>query len=219
MTQHFIRDLENLKAGLLRLGSRVEEAIRKATASLVDRRPDLAMEVVAGDAAIDDAEVDLEEDCLKIMALHQPVAGDLRFLVTALKVNNDLERMGDLAVNLAERAREICAAPPLPVASTFPEMVDRVREMVQGSLDALIHTDEEAARRVLAADDEVDDMHRELFRSLEGAMERDPSCIRNAIHHLSASRHLERTADLATNIAEDVLFMARGEIVRHRPLP
>lgn len=219
MTQHFQRDLEGLKKSLLRLGARVEEAIQKATAALVDRRPELAEEVRRGDPELDEMEVEIESECLKIMALHQPVAGDLRFLVTALKVNNDLERMGDLAVNLAARAVELARSPSLPIADGFQEMVAGVRGMVKGALDALVERDTGAARRVLAADDAVDAAHRGLFARVEAAIREDPAVAGPAIRHLSASRYLERIADLATNIAEDVIFMVEGEIVRHRPSP
>lgn len=213
---HLRRDLERLQREILQLGSRVEDAIRRATLALVDRRVDLADEVIAGDAEIDATEVEVEEDCLKILALHQPVAGDLRFLVAVLKVNNDLERMGDLAVNVAERARYLASHDPLQVPLDFARMVEMVREMVSSSLDALVRQDPLAARKVCEMDDEVDRLNREMFHLLQQVMQDDSGAVKRAVHALSASRHLERVADLATNIAEDVVFMVEGEVIRHR---
>ncbi len=214
--KHLRRDLERLEREILRVGALVEEAIRKATIALVDRRPELAEAVIAGDAQIDAMEVEVEEECLKILALHQPVATDLRFLVAVLKVNNDLERMGDLAVNVAERARYLATHEPLEVPLDFPCMVERVRDMVADSLGALVRQDAPAARAVCERDDAVDAINRHMFSVLQDLMERDPPSIQRAVHALSASRHLERIADLATNIAEDVVFMVDGDVIRHR---
>jgi phosphate transport system protein len=219
MTKHLLRDLEQLKKALLSVGAVVEGAIHAATTALLDRRTSLAEEVIKGDAEIDRREVAIEEDCLKILALHQPVALDLRFLITVLKVNNDLERMGDLAVNIAERALFLARHPPLPRPEGFDRMVDCARRMVDDCLRALVEQDTAVARRVLAADDEVDAIHRRMFDAMRDLMLRDPKNIERGINILSASRNLERIADQATNIAEDVLFLVEGEIIRHRPPP
>jgi phosphate transport system protein len=216
MAIHLLRDLEHLKKEILTVGALVEEATDKAIAALVDRRAALAEEVLKGDDRIDHKEVEVEEECLKVLALHQPVAADLRFIVAVLKVNNDLERMGDLAVNVAERAAFLATHEPLPVALDFPAMGDMVRGMVRDVLDALVRLDTELARSVWSRDDHVDEMNRRMFHVLEDLMQRDPSTVERALHTLNASRQLERMADLATNIAEDVLFMVLGEVVRHR---
>ena len=216
MTKHLLRDLENLKKQVLRVGSLVEGAILKATTALLDRRPELAAEVLHGDDAIDSREVMVEEECLKILALHQPVAIDLRYIVTVLKVNNDLERMGDLAGNIAARAQDLLKYDPVRFPLEFATMVQTVRTMVHDALDALIQSDVEISRRVLAADDVVDQIHRQMFREMQLLARKNPDNMEAPISVLSASRYLERIADQCTNIAEDVIFLVEGEIVRHR---
>ncbi|MFN0058102.1 MAG: phosphate signaling complex protein PhoU [Planctomycetota bacterium] len=214
--KHLVRDLENLKKEILTVGSLVEEATNKAITSLVDRRPELAEEVLAGDDEIDKLEVTIEEECLKVLALHQPVASDLRFVVTILKVNNDLERMGDHAANIAERAAFLCSQPPIEFPGDLRRMALKVRDMVRGSLDALVNVDMNIARKVMGADATIDVLHRDMFQGLQDLMRRQPDSIERAVNTLSASRHLERIADLCTNIAEDVVFLVEGEVVRHR---
>lgn len=216
MTKHLLRDLDHLKKQLLLVGAMVEGAILKATTALLERRPELAAEVLQGDDAIDAREVMVEEECMKILALHQPVAIDLRYIITVLKVNNDLERMGDLAGNIAGRAAELLRHDPIRVPPEFPTMIETVRRMVHDSLDALIQSDVALARRVLLADDIVDQIHRQMFRDMQALAKQTPSIIEAAISMLSASRNLERIADQCTNIAEDVIFLVEGEIVRHR---
>jgi phosphate transport system protein len=158
----------------------------------------------------------VEEECLKLLALHQPVAIDLRFIITCLKVNNDLERMGDLAVNIAERAAYLARHPKLALPVDFTRMADQVRTMVRESLDALVRNDPDLARRVIDLDDSVDRDHRRVFDLLQEVMSRDAAVIKRVIAVLSSSRYLERIADHATNICEDVIFMSNGEIIRHR---
>jgi len=216
MSKHLQRDLEGLKKEILGAGALVEEATNKAITALTERRTDLAEEVMRSDGEIDQQEVHVEDQCLKILALHQPVATDLRFVVAAMKVNNDLERMGDLAVNIAERAAYLSSHEPLGVPLDFPRMAERVRAMVRQSLDALVNRDAKQAWKICSDDDEVDAANRQMFEALERLMTNDPSAVKRAIHTLSASRHLERIADLATNIAEDVVFMVEGEVIRHR---
>ena len=215
MSIHLQKDLERLDKELRTLSSMVEEATNKAMLALVDRRLDLARQVMREDDRINFREVVIEEDCLKMLALHQPVAADLRFIVTVLKVNNDLERMGDLAVNIAERAAYLATQEPLQVSLDFPKMAAGVRNMVRESLDALTNTNAQLARHVLTMDDEVDEANRRMFDILQDLMHRDPSTIERSIHLLSASRYLERIADLATNIAQDVVYMAEGLLIRH----
>ncbi len=219
MTKHLLRDLDHLKKQILLVGSMVEGAILKATTALLERRPELAAEVMHGDDAIDAREVMVEEECLKILALHQPVASDLRYIIMVLKVNNDLERMGDLAGNIAERAADLLKHDPVRVPPEFRSMVETVRRMVRDALDALVHSDVKLARRVLTADDVVDQVHRQMFREMQSMAQANPPAIEAAINMLSASRNLERIADQCTNIAEDVIFLVEGEIVRHRRSP
>jgi len=216
MTKHLVRDLANLKKLLLEVGAMVEEASTKALTALTQRRADIALEVIESDNDIDSKEVLIEEECLKILALHQPVASDLRFVIAALKVNNDLERMGDQAVNIAERAAALAKLPPLEIALNVDRMADIVQQMVRSSLDAHVNLDTELALSVCRMDDEVDDLNREMFTTMQQAMAKDSSLVAPAVHYLSASRDLERIADLATNIAEDVVFMVEGEVIRHK---
>jgi phosphate transport system protein len=215
MSIHFQRDLEVLNRELLAVGSIVEEAINKAIAALVDRRDDLAHEVIEGDRRIDDKEVAMEEECLKILALHQPVARDLRFVVTVMKVNNDLERMGDYAVNIAERVTYLANRDPIHLPLDIGRTAELARAMVRDSLDSLVNLDVKLANSVLLRDNEVDEAHRDMFVAVQSLMIQDPKTIKRAIHLLSVSRYLERIADLATNVAEDVIFLAEGQVIRH----
>jgi len=219
MSKHLQRDLDALKNEILAMGAMVEEATNKAIIALSDRRPELADAVRDGDSIIDQKEVEVEESCLKVLALHQPVAADLRFIVAVMKVNNDLERMGDLAVNIAKRASYLCSHPAISVSVPIQDLGDKVRTMVRESLDALVNLDVALAHRVRSEDDAVDNINAGFFVKLQAAMHADPDIIERAINLLSASRHLERIADHATNIAEDVIFMVEGEIVRHQPSP
>ena len=215
MSKHLQTDLDRMKKQLLAMGAMVEESIRHAIEALANRRPELAERVLAGDDAIDVREVELEDACLKILALHQPVAGDLRYVVAVMKVNNDLERMGDLAQNIAERAAYLCRHPALPVELPFGQRTSAVQRMVNDSLDALVNQDTRLARAVGERDDEVDNLNREMYGALQRLMQEDTGTIERALHTLSAARNLERIADLATNIAEDVVFMVEGDIIRH----
>lgn len=219
MAKHLHRDLDRLKKRLLALGGMVETAIHEATSALLERRPERAKGVPDGDNEIDLEEVAIEEECLKILALHQPVAGDLRFVVAALKVNNDLERMGDTAANIAERVLELGELGQLSRAdlpAELPDMVAKARQMIRDSLESLVKQDAAQARGVLPADDEVDALHRRMFGILCERMRRSPDKVDAGVDLLSISRQVERLADLSTNIAEDMIFMQEGEIVRHR---
>jgi phosphate transport system protein len=207
MSQHLRREIENLKKKLLALGATVETTVRDAT---------LAIEKKDGDINIDHTEVEIEEDCLKILALHQPVAIDLRFIVTVLKINNDLERIGDLAVNIAERAVFLAGQPNLSISTDLVDMAHNARSMLKDSLDALVNLDAELAHKVCANDDIVDAMHRHMYLKVQEAILKNPEQISSLIQLLSASRHLERISDHTTNIAEDVIYMIEGHIARHR---
>jgi len=216
MAKHLERELDRLKRQILSLSAMVEESVRDAVRSLEDRDERLAAKVIEGDPEIDRVEVDLEEECLKLLALYQPVATDLRFIVAALKINNDLERIGDLAVNIAERAQFLATHDRVDMPFDFVGMAEKARAMVKKSLDALVNLDAEAAFEVCAADDEVDAMNRQMYLQVQEGIRRHPEQMQSLIHMLSTSRHLERIADHATNIAEDVIYMIEGEIVRHQ---
>lgn len=217
MSRHLQRDLDQLKKEILQLGNMVETAINNAILALNNRRPELADLVISEESKIDDKEVLIEEECLKILALHQPVAMDLRFIVVVLKVNNDLERMGDFAVNVANRALFLCSEEPIPSPAEFTEVMSAdIRTMVRNSLDAMVKLDVDLARSVIAMDNQVDDINRQMYVEFQSMVENDPSTIKRALGLLSTSRYLERIADLATNIAEDVIFMVEGEVIRHQ---
>ena len=219
MSKHLQRDLDHLREQVLRVGSLVETATNHAITALTHRQADLAGQGLAADDEIDALEVQIEEDCLKILALHQPVAADLRYVIAVMKVNNDRERMGDQAVNIAERAVYLSQRPPLDIPLQIERMAEVARRMVHASLDAVVNLDVDLARSVGTMDDEVDAIHREMFRVVQDRIRQSPDVVEVAIASLSASRDLERIADLATNIAEDVLFTVLGEVVRHRGAP
>ena len=216
MFWHLHREIERLKKHILTLSALVEESLHNAIKSLIRRDEKLARQVIKGDDDIDQMEVDVEEECLKILALHQPVAIDLRFIIAVLKINNDLERIGDLAVNIAERTIFLCAKEPLDISFDFPRMVEMARLMLKQSIDALVNMDTALANKVCADDDEIDSLNREMYRQIQGAIRKYPERMECLIHLLAVSRHLERIADHATNIAEDVIYMVEGEIIRHR---
>jgi phosphate transport system protein len=215
MGKHLQHDLDDLKKEILGIGSLVEEATNKAIMAITTRRSDLADEVIESDGEIDEREVYVETECMKVLALHQPVAADLRFVVAVLKVNNDLERIGDLAVNIAKRAQHLSGEQYLGSGVDLSAMCERVRTMVRKSLDALVRLDPALAREVCALDQAVDDDHRNMILQLKGIMQNDPDTISRGISTLWVSRCLERIADLATNIAEDVVFLVEGEVIRH----
>ncbi|MBT3734483.1 phosphate signaling complex protein PhoU [Pseudomonadales bacterium] len=217
MSLHLQRDLDELKRDVLHLGSLVETALGNASFVLRDRRVKLAQAVYAGESVINEKEVQIEESCLKILALHQPVAIDLRFIVVVLKVNNDLERIGDLAENLTARAVYLAEREPMPEPMAIINgMFVTIRSMLKDSLDSLVKLDVDLARKVIEQDDGVDQINRQMYDDFRQMMARDASMIEQATSWLSCSRYLERIADLATNISEDVVFMVEGEVVRHQ---
>jgi len=217
MTTHLHNEIERLKKRILYMGAEIEDVTSKAVDALVTRDTKLADYVIDHDERIDNLEVEVEEECLKILALHQPVAVDLRYVVAVLKMNNDLERIGDLAVDIAERAIYLANHPLPEMPIDLRGMADLTQLMLKRSLDALVNSDPVLARQVRASDDEVDALNQRMFGAIHEYIRRDPDRVAEAIHLLSASRHLERIADQATNIAEDVIYMVEGEIVRHQP--
>lgn len=214
MSKHLVRDLENLQRKILNMAGWVEEAIYKSIQALQEHDKALAQEVIAGDNKIDELDNAVTEECLKLLALHQPVARDLRGIATVFMITTDLERMGDLAADIAERAAALPASVAIP--DKLPRMTDVATSMVRQSLDSFVNLDSKQARRVIRLDDEVDRYNAEIIDELLARMKSSPDLIDPCMSLFSAVRHLERIADHATNIAEDVLYMVDGEIVRHR---
>ena len=216
MSLHLHRDLDKLKKEMLRLGNMVELAIDNAFLALNNRNSSYVEEVITNEEQINEMEVQIEEECLKILALHQPVAVDLRFLVVVLKVNNDLERMGDIAKNIAERAKDLMESDVIPdLGQPMQGLPDLVRTMVRSSLDSLVKLDDQLARKIIEMDDEVDQINRDMYAAVKSLVAEQPSVADSAINLLSCSRNMERIGDLATNIAEDVIFVVEGKVVRH----
>lgn len=216
MTYRIHKAIDELNKSLLSLVAEVEENVVRVVHTLQNRDPESALKIIEDDQRIDLEEVKLEEECLKTLALYQPVAHDLRFIIAILKINNDLERINDLAVNIAERVLFILNDPPITIPLDFGLMAEKVQIMLRKSINALVELDRETAKQVCAADDEVDDLNRQMYDIIEKRTQADPSSICVLLNYLSVSRHLERIADLATNIAEDVMYFIDGEIVRHR---
>jgi len=215
MTRHIERQIEGLKERILRVGTLVEEAISKAITALINRDVPLAQRVMANDEEIDRMEVEVEEECLKMLALYQPVAADLRFVVAVLKINNDLERMGDLAKNIAKRVAQL-KGQDFDLPPEIRSMAMQAQEMVKQCLDAVVRGDPVLARQVREEDDAVDDARQRVQRRVMAGIKADPENAESLLRINSVSKHIERIADMATNIAEDVVYMVEGDIVRHR---
>ena len=216
MSLHLNQDFDEARVTLLKLSGMVEDMIALAVKSLMQRQGILASDVVRRDSDVDRAEVRIEEDCLKMLALHQPVAADLRRVTTMMKVNNDLERMADLACNIAQRADSLCPHPEFPIPSGINEMATMVTRMVRASLDAFVRNDSAMARSVIVMDDPLDAKNVQVIGVLAQSIQNDPTRVEAALHAFSASRHLEQIGDLAVSIAEDVIYMVEGVIIRHR---
>jgi phosphate transport system protein len=189
--------------------------IDKAVQGLCEQQVELASEVIATDDQVNQLEVEIEEDCLKILALHQPVAADLRRITTVLKINSDLERIADLACNIAERAQNMHEHPYFPIPDQLPEMVNLSKWMVRMALDAFVNSDISLAKKVIVTDRKVDDLNLAVIQELQSLMGSDPKLVVAALHCFTAARHIERIADHAENISEDVIYMIDGEIIRH----
>jgi phosphate transport system protein len=211
----FESDLRLVREKLLAMGAKVEEQIAKSMRSLTDRDSDLGEQVKEGDIEVNRLEIDIDELCRKILALRQPAASDLRLITTALKIVTDLERIGDLAVNIAERAMDLNQAPPLAAYVDLPRLAELSQEQVKKSLDAFVRADPESAEEVLAADDHLDDLFVKIFNELLAFMMEDSRNIRRATSLVSICKHLERIGDHAVNVAEMVIYMVRGTDVRH----
>jgi len=216
---HFQEELGRLKERLLAMGGLAEERLRGAIRAIMERDPDLATEVVESDEPVNQLHIEIDSRCFKLIALHQPVAGDLRSIVAGLKINTDLERVGDLAVNIAEAVRRYLRHPPVKELVDIPRMADIAQAMLRDALDAYVRQDVELAQKVLDEDDALDGLKTQVFRELLTFMLEKPSTIEPALDLILISRHLERVGDHATNIAEDVIFIVSARDVRHHPPP
>ena len=216
MKRHFEREMDHLKTRLLHMGAAVEDLVSRSMQALMDRDAKLAQSAIELEREIDKQEIQIEEECLKLLALYQPVASDLRFVTAVLKINNDLERMGDLGGHIAERALVLSQHREVSLPVDLRHMAVAAQRMVRQSLDALVNQDADLAVQVIHSDNEIDAYHQEMFPLIAAEMRRQPQSIEILFHVLSASRHLERIADYATNVAEDVVYLVRGEIIRHQ---
>jgi phosphate transport system protein len=215
----FDEELMRLKEKVLKIGAMVEEAIKNSVRALVERDSELARSVIAKDHQVNALDVEIDEEAIRLVALRQPKASDLRFITTAMKITTDLERMGDLAVNIAERALELNEEAILKPYIDIPRMAEVARGMTRDSLDAFVSRDERLAMDVIMRDDEVDDLKHEVLKELAFFMSQDPSTVSRAMKISFVAQYLERFADHATNIAEMVIYLVRGKIIRHMELP
>lgn len=219
MERHFDQELTDLKGQILRMGGLVEQQIQRSLDALVDRDSDLAQKVIENDRLVNNLDVEIDENCIRLLALHQPTARDLRLITTAMKISTELERMSDLAENIAERAIELNEEPQLKPYIDIPRMAHWTMRMVKECLDAFVNGDAALARKVLADDDFVDDLTEQLFRELLSFMLENPKTITRAIRLTFIGKYLERIADHATNVSELVVYMVEGKIIRHLAPP
>jgi phosphate transport system protein len=215
MSIHLQREIERVKKGILALSAIVQDQVQISVRALLERDANLAQQVEQRDREIDHREVEVEEECLKILALYQPVAVDLRFIVAAMKINNDLERIGDLAVNIARKAASFAEGPEMQIPFDIAGMWDKTQSMLRDSIEALVNMDGALAADVCRRDDEVDRIKYEIRVAVEELIRREPERVRPLLRLVAVSRNLERIADCATNIAEDVIYMSEGRIIRH----
>jgi phosphate transport system protein len=213
--RHFVEELDYLRSRLLEMSALVEDSVYRSVLALSDKDPQQAQKVLQNEAEINRMEIEIDDLATRLLALQQPMATDLRLLTSAIKINNDLERMGDLAVNIVERALSLISEPLIKPLIDIPAMANRVQLMIRKSLDAFVRRDAELARTVLVSDDAVDELRDAVYEELITYMERDPKTVRQGINLMFVARNLERLADHATNIAEDVLFLVEGVDVRH----
>ena len=216
--KHFIRELVKVKKNILELGTLVEEQVYKTLQAIISFDKDLAEQIIKNDIEIDEMEVEIEEECLKILALHQPVAVDLRFIVAVIKINNDLERIGDMAVNIAQRVKTIASQEQCEFIYDYTTMAEKSKNMLNNSLDALVNMDIDLAYKVCLLDDEVDAIKVDAYDTIKQAMKNNPDHLSYLINLFLISRHLERIADHSTNISEEVIYLIEGEIIRHGPI-
>lgn len=216
MQRHFVQELEALKSNIIRMGSLVEAALDDALKALLERNADLTSTVFAGEHDINRAEIQNDDAIVDLLALQQPVASDLRFILAAMKINNDLERIGDHAVNIAESAQSCARRPESPMSPHIPRMAQVARSMLKQALDGFVNADPAESRKVLEEDDLIDNLNRQISQELVAVIRSDATTVEQSLDILRVSRNLERIADLATNIAEEVIFVAEAQVVKHR---
>lgn len=215
MRVHFQREIDKLKRQILEMSAEVEKAVSESVRAVENRDASLASSVVEHESRTNAREVDVEEECLKILALHQPVAADLRYLVAVLNINRDLERIGDLAVHIAQGALVLCEMPPVSVPTQLGEMAVKSQQMLKKVLDAFVNVDVAAAREIRLSDSELDALNRAMATHLKTEITRHPDLLEPLLKLMNIARHLERIGDHATNIAEDLIYLIEGKIVRH----
>ncbi len=213
--KHYEQELKDLKEAILKMGGIVEEMIARSMQALTERNSELAGKVTLHEGEVNHLEMEIDDRCLQLLALRQPTASDLRFITIGLKISKDLERIGDLAVNIAEQAMELNKEPQLKPYVDLPLMGQKVQQMLKGVLDSFVNRGAVRAQQVCEVDDEVDDLNRRVFRELLGMMQQDPAAIVRGMHLIWIAKQLERIADHATNIAEEVIFMVQGRDIRH----
>lgn len=214
--KHFEEELQNLKESILKMGGIVEDMISRSMKALIERDSHIAEAVIHRDPEANKMEIAIDERCLRLLALHQPAASDLRFIAMGLRASKDMERMGDLAVNIAEQSLELNKAPQLKPYKDLPLMGEKSRDMVKGALDAFVKKDVALAKSICEMDDVIDDLNDKVFDELVEMMEKESDSVERATRLILVARHLERIADHATNIAEEVIFMVQGKDIRHR---
>ncbi len=215
MQRHFVEELESLKTSLVKMGSLVETVVSDSIRSFVERKKDLAKAVIAQDERINSLEIEIDNAVVDLLALQQPVASDLRFILAALKINNDLERIGDHAVNIAESALQFTDTAPVEALVDIRTMAETTKAMLRDALDGFIHGNPALSRKVLQSDDVIDDLNRKIIKDLVDVIRKNAAVIGEGLEMIRVSRNLERIADLTTNIAEDVIFAAEAQIVKH----
>ena len=216
MKKHYREELGNLRETVLRMGGLIEQMTHRAIQALVERKIDMLAEVTAMEAQVNQLHIDIDEICLEMIALRQPTAADLRFITAAMKINTDMERIGDQAINITERAEHLLTVPPVKPLIDIPRMADTAKEMLRDALDAFVNGNDELAYETIRKDDLVDQLKDQVFRELLTYMMSDPATIPRALDLILVSRHVERIADHATNICEDVIFMVKGKDIRHQ---
>jgi len=220
MKKHYREELGNLRETVLRMGGLVEQMTHRAVQALAERKIGLLAEVRAMETQVNQLHIDIDEICLELIALRQPTAADLRFITAAMKINTDMERIGDQAINITESAEYLLTVPPVKPLIDIPRMAEIAKEMLRDALDAFVHRNDELAYETIKKDDLVDQLKDQVFRELLTYMMADPETIHRSLGLILVSRHLERVADHATNICEDVIFMVKGKDIRHQePLP
>jgi len=215
MERHFQKELESLKTSLIKMGSVVEENITLAIRSVIEKNQELALKVIESDKRVDKLEIEIDDTIVDLLALQQPVASDLRFILAALKINNDLERIGDHAVNIAQAAQVLCAIPEVELMKEIPQMVEITRKMLREAIDSFILLDPVKARTVIKTDDQIDDLNRTVIRSIIELLKNNKQTAECGMELSLVSRNMERVADLATNIAEEVIFHTQARVVKH----